>query len=217
MGRGHQAPGGEGWAPPDPGLGPEGELHGRRLPASDTNNSGRGRGRRGMWLPAADPQEAPDDCTGLSSLRADKPSFLGKAQVHMPTETPLTVPRRSPAPPRPETQALRRWLSKAGRPSGMLQRECAAPSPSARSVLSGHPHSAQGPWFPWRGAGGGLGLPAAPGSPRAGLALSKPLPGPSPWDTSAASASPQSKFLGTQHSLTWSKPSYCLASDHHFT
>lgn len=101
MGRGHQAPGGEGWAPPDPGLGPEGELHGRRLPASDTNNSGRGRGRRGMWLPAADPQEAPEDCTGLSSLRADKPSFLGKAQVHMPTETPLTVPRRSPAPPRP--------------------------------------------------------------------------------------------------------------------
>ena len=75
---------------------------------------------------------------------------LGECQVHMPTETPLTVPRR--APPRPETQASRRWLSKAGRPSGTLQRECAAPSPSSRSVLSGYPHSAQGPWFP----GGGV-------------------------------------------------------------
>lgn len=78
MGRGHQAPGGEGWALPDPGLGPEAELHGRRLPASDTNNSGCGRGRWGTWLPAADPQEAPDDCTGLSSRRADSQGSRGK-------------------------------------------------------------------------------------------------------------------------------------------
>ena len=47
-----------------------------------TNNSGRGRGRRGTRLPAADPQEAPDACTGLSSLRADSQGSRGMPSAH---------------------------------------------------------------------------------------------------------------------------------------
>lgn len=97
----------------------------------------------------------------------------------------------------------------------MLQREYAAPSPSSRSVLSGYPHSAQGPCFPWRGVGG----PGSSRSPR------KPAGVPGPQQASARSEPlghlsclrfPQSKFLGTQHSLTWSKPVYCLALGRRF-
>lgn len=87
---------------------------------------------------------------------------LGECQVHMPTETPLTVPRRSPPRPAPRHRPLEGGFLRRAGPPGRSRGSVQPPAPP--HVLS----SQDTPTLPRdlgsRG-GGALGPPAAPGSP----------------------------------------------------